>query len=411
MFKHFRTKYGISRPIFLLGAASLFTDAASEMIYPLLPLFLTQTLGASAMFVGLVEGVADSTAAITKYLFGWLSDRLKKRTPFVVAGYTIANLVRPLIGVTGAPWHVLALRFTDRVGKGMRTAPRDAWLAGLAEHHKRGTIFGFHRAMDHAGAVVGPLLATAFLWFYPGQLRPLFLLSIVPGFMAAGFVIAAKKASPEPTKVYPESESPHLPIVMPSALKRYLAVLAIFTLGSSSDVFLLLKLQTVGLETKWIPLAWSALHVVKSLGSIPGGRLADRIGRRPSITLGWLTFAGVYMVLGISNRIEVVIAAFLLYGLFPALTESAEKALVSELVDDNARGTAFGLHNLITGLGAFPASFLFGYLWTEGGPRLAFFTGAAIALIACLSLSLLSLPNHLDRAIGPGRDRSGHAPD
>lgn len=411
MLNRFKEKYGVTKPVFLLGAASLFSDAASEMIYPLLPLFLTKHLGASAVFIGLVEGVADSTAAIAKYLFGWLSDRLRKRTPFVVGGYAIANLFRPLIGISGVPWHVLILRFADRVGKGMRTAPRDAWLASLSERQKRGTIFGFHRAMDHAGAVVGPLLATTFLWLYPGQLRLLFLWSIVPGLMAAGFVIAAKKASREPIKSYPESKPPVSPIVIPPTFKRYLAILSVFTLGSSSDVFLLLKLQTAGLEIKWVPLSWSALHIVKSLGSIPGGRLSDRIGRRRSIALGWLIFAGVYVVLGMSDRMDLVITAFLLYGLFPALTESAEKAFVSELVHENARGTAFGLHNLVTGLGAFPASLLFGFLWTNGGPQLAFLTGAALALVACFFLSSLSLPNHFDRAIGAGGYRGRDAAD
>ncbi len=385
-----KTPYGISKPVLFLGIASLFSDAASEIIYPLLPLFLTQSLGASVVFVGLVEGIADSTAAVTKYLFGWLSDRLRKRTPFVVAGYTVANLFRPLIGLAGAPWHVLALRFTDRVGKGMRTAPRDAWLAGLAEHHQRATIFGFHRAMDHAGAVIGPLAATAFLWFYPGQLRSLFLLSMIPGLMAAVFVMAAKRNSPEPTKLDSLSETPRLPRTLSLTFKRYLAVLSIFVLGSSSDVFLLLKLQSAGLDTKWIPLAWAALHAVKSFFSLPGGRLADRIGRRPSIHLGWLVFASAYIILGLSNRIEIVFAAFLLYGLYPALTESAEKAFVAEMVQDDARGTAFGFHNLVTGLGAFPASLLFGYLWTTGGSSLAFLTGATLALSA--SLLLLFLP-------------------
>lgn len=378
----------ISKPVLFLGCVSFFTDAASEMIYPLLPLFLTEHLRASALFVGLIEGVAESTAAVTKFLFGWLSDRLRKRTRFVVAGYTLANTIRPLIGLATSPWHVLLLRFTDRIGKGMRTAPRDAWLAELADHNTRGKTFGFHRAMDHAGAVVGPLLATAFLVFYPGELRPLFLVSLIPGLIAVGFIIAAKKTSLGPIKPVAAVSTISLSASIPSSFKKFLAVLLLFTLGNSSDVFLLLKLKLSGVDIKWIPLLWSALHVVKSLFSFPGGHLADLIGRRHAIALGWALYAAVYFILGSTNHTWIVISAFLLYGLYPALTESAEKALAAEMVSPSIRGTAFGLYNLVIGLAALPASLLFGFLWTQGGPRLAFYTGATLALLASLALYL-----------------------
>lgn len=396
----------ISKPVVFLGLASLFTDAASEMIYPLLPLFLSKELGASAAVIGLIEGVADSTSAVSKFLFGWWSDKLRKRTRFVAAGYLLANLVRPLIGLALQPWHVLTLRFTDRVGKGMRTAPRDAWLASLAGEHKRGLVFGFHRGMDHAGAVIGPLVATLFLAFYPGELRPLFLISIVPGLAAVGFILAAKRASTEPAQWDARTETPHFSAAVPPAFKHYLLILSVFVLGSSSDVFLLMKLQEAGLDIKFIPLAWSALHVVKSLMSVPGGWWADRVGARPSILMGWVVFAVSYTTLAMSDRLTIVIGAFLLYGFFPALTESAEKAYISKLVPDHARGTAFGLHNLVTGLGAFPASLVFGYLWTAHGPQTAFLTGAALAASAVILLLFLkpASTNHFDGTMGSRSD-------
>ncbi|MCG3204471.1 MAG: Multidrug resistance protein MdtH [Elusimicrobia bacterium] len=383
------SRFGIPKSAFFLGVVSFFTDAASEMIYPLLPLFLAQQLGASAAFIGLVEGVADSTASVAKFYFGWLSDRLKKRTRFVVMGYSIANLFRPLIGLALFPWHVLVLRFIDRIGKGMRTAPRDAWLSGLVDHHRRGTIFGFHRAMDHAGAVVGPLLATLFLWFYPGNYRSLFLISVIPGICAVYFIVLAKRASNEPPRPKGPLVTPRLAAALPLMFKRYLMILMVFTLGSANDVFLLLKLQSIGLAPKWIPVSWALLHVIKSLCSMPGGKLADRIGYRHAILMGWMVLGGVYLLLGFFTHPAIVLVVFLFYGLYPALTESAERALIAGLVADESRATAFGIHNLTVGLCALPAGLLFGYLWTVGGPRLAFWSGASLVFLASLALSIL----------------------
>jgi MFS family permease len=384
-------KFKIPRPLFFLGLASYFTDAASEMMYPLLPLFLTSVVGASFMFVGLVEGVAESTAAYAKYFFGWWSDKTKKRTRFVIGGYMVANTVRPLIGLATAPWQVLALRFTDRIGKGMRTAPRDAWLAGLVPSDMRGRAYGFHRAMDHAGAMTGPLIASAFLFLFPGQLRTLFLVSIVPGLVAAFCILLAHWAH---KGTAPVEEKPFLGkpgAVLPSAFKRYLAVIFIFTLGGSSDAFLLLKLSAAGVDGKYIPLLWSALHVVKSSTSLLGGQLADQVGRKPAIVLGWLWYAAIYLALGLVESRFLVIAIFLAYGLYYGLTESAERALVAEMVSPEARGRAFGLQNLMEGLGALPASLLFGFLWKAASPFLAFAVSAAFALAAALLMAAIPL--------------------
>ncbi len=386
--------FKVSRPLFFLGLASFFTDAASEIVYPLLPIFLTSTLGASFMFVGLVEGVAESTAAFTKYFFGWWSDKAKKRTRFVIGGYTLANTVRPLIGLATAPWHVLGLRFTDRIGKGMRTAPRDAWLAGLVAPETRGRAYGFHRAMDHAGAVTGPLLAAAFLFFFPGELRALFLASVVPGLVAV-FCIAlahwAHKKSPAAPEEFPGDAA--APVELPAGFKRYLAVIFVFTLGGSSDAFLLLKLADAGVPAPAIPLLWSGLHVVKSSTSFLGGALSDRLGRRPVIISGWLLYAAVYLALGLATSTAVAVGIFLVYGLYYGLTESPERALVAEMVPAAARGRAFGLQNLVEGLGMLPASLLFGFLWKTHGSPTAFAASAAFALAGAGLMAMLSLDN------------------
>jgi MFS family permease len=387
------TPFKITRPIFFLGLASFFTDASSEIVYPLLPIFLTSVLGATTMFVGVVEGVAESTAALTKYLFGWWSDRVGKRTRFVIGGYALANSVRSLIGLATSPGQVLALRFTDRIGKGMRTAPRDAWLAGLAPSEARGRAFGFHRAMDHAGAVTGPLLATGFLFLFPGQLRPLFLWSLAPGLVAILCVVAARwtgaPSAERPAAPAPEA-APRVPV--PAALRPFLAILFIFTLAGSSDAFLLLRLNDVGVDARYIPLLWSALHVVKVVASVLGGRFADQVGRRTSIVAGWMWYGAIYAALGLVDSRAWAVGIFLAYGIYYGLTESAERALVADMVPPSARGRAFGLQNMVEGLGKLPASLLFGYLWKAFGATTAFGTSAAFAFIATVLLLLWRRP-------------------
>jgi MFS family permease len=250
----------------------------------------------------------------------------------------------------------------------------------------RARAYGFHRSMDHAGAVIGPLLASTLLFFLPGNLRFVFMLSIVPGLAATACVFAARRSqrnisssdAPVPRS---EANNASLP-PLPPALRSYLGILFIFTLAGSSDAFLLLKLSRSGVDQRVIPLLWAALHVVKSLGSLAGGRIADRIGRRPSIALGWLWYAAVYATLGLSDNTAVAITIFLAYGLYYGLTESAERAFVAGVAEEGARGRAFGLQNLIEGLGAFPASLLFGFLWKAFGPVAAFFTAAGLAAIA-----------------------------
>jgi MFS family permease len=382
-------RYGLSRPVWLLGWVSFFTDTASEMVYPLLPLFLTRVLGAGAMSLGVIEGVAEAANSVLKIVSGWLADRSGTPKRLVLAGYGLSSLIRPLIAIVTAWPQVLALRFTDRLGKGIRTAPRDAMLVGLAPPDRRGRVYGFHRAMDHAGAVVGPLVASAYLYFHREAYRSLFAWTLVPGVI----VILVLWRVPEQRRGSERGVAPLATHPAWAHLTRrfYLAVavILIFSLGNASDAFLLLRLGDLGVASVWIPLLWSALHVVKTTSSVLGGALSDRLGRRTLIGLGWLWYAAIYAGFGYFDKLPVVIAVFLSYGLYFGLTEGVEKAWVVDMTPTAHRGTAFGIYNAAIGFGGLAASILFGALWTRVSPRAAFLTGAALALLASVLLGLL----------------------
>lgn len=382
------------RNVLALAAVSLLTDTATEMTYPLLPVFLASVLGAGALAVGAIEGAAESTAALLKLASGWWSDRLARRKPLVVAGYALASAVRPLIGLAGSAGQVLAIRVADRVGKGIRGAPRDALIADSVDPAIRGRAFGFHRAADHAGAVLGPLIAFGLLQGLGLDLRTLFLLTAIPGALAVAVLVAGvrEKARPAPAAEQAPAAKPR-PSLARTGLDRsfwaYLAVLLLFTLGNSTDAFLLLRATDLGVPAALVPILWAFLHVVKSASSTPGGALSDRFGRKPLIVAGWLVYAGVYLGFARADAAWQVWALFGVYGLFFGLTEGTEKALVADLVPAARRGAAFGWYNLALGLGALPASLLFGAIWDRWGAPAAFGCGAAAALLAAAGLALV----------------------
>jgi MFS family permease len=386
------SRFGLSRPVWLLGWVSFFTDMASETVYPLLPLFLTQVLGAGAMSLGVIEGAAEAANSALKILSGWLADRWRSQKKLVLLGYGIASAVRPLIGLATAWPQVLAIRFSDRLGKGIRGAPRDAMLADFAPANARGRVFGFHRAMDHAGAVTGPLLATAFLYFYPGNYRTLFFLTIIPGIIVILFILGVPERGQ--TGIKPGSNRGLTPGVWNLGRRFYLAmtVILLFSLGNASDAFLLLRMSDLGVKAVWIPLLWSALHVVKVVSSLVGGALSDRFGRRGLIALGWLWYALVYAGFGYFDSPATVIAIFLSYGLYFGLTEGNEKAWVADMSPAHARGTAFGIYNAALGVGTLAASLIFGAIWTRISPHAAFLTGAGLAICASILLFTLFAP-------------------
>ncbi len=390
----------IPKTVLYLGFASLLTDIASEAIYPLLPLFLSQEIGASAFFIGTIEGVAETTASLVKLFSGYLSDRFRSRTPFVFGGYLISGFARPLIGIAVTPLQILFIRFFDRVGKGIRGAPRDAMIGAVSDPQSRGRNFGFHRSMDHAGAVIGPLLATTFLFLYPGQYRALFLSTVIISIFTLLFLFRSRNEFKKAQVTDDEQVSKLDPqalkglqktwLLFPKKFKIYLLVLVFFTLGNSADAFLILKLKESGVDLKFIPLCWGALHVVKMFSTYYGGVLSDRLGRVALISTGWILYAALYFGFAFAIQPATVIALFLAYGLYYGFTEGPEQAFVVDLVPKNLRGTAFGLFHIILGIGALPASLLFGFLWKEFGSHTAFIVGASFAMLASLLLKIFS---------------------
>ena len=376
-----------------LSVVSLLNDLASEMIFPLLPIFLVGTLGAGPRLLGVIEGVAESTASLMKLVGGWISDRIGRRKSIVVWGYGVATIARPLVALAAAPWHVLAIRFSDRVGKGIRTAPRDALLAASVDDAWRGRAFGLHRAADHLGALAGPLLASLVLLLAPGRLRLVFALALVPGLIAlAVLLLLVRERVDDPAAARTRTSDQDASVDARPRLHRpmlpYLAVLVLFTLGNASDAFLLLRAADLGVPVAAVPLLWSALHVSKSGWSIVGGWLADRIGPAHSIVAGWIVYAAVYAGFAVASDAWHAWALFLAYGLFHGLSEAPEKVLVARLAPPARVASAFGAYHFAIGLAALPASLLFGALWQAFGAPVAFFAGTAIALLAALALPL-----------------------
>ena len=373
----------------VLAAVSFLTDASSEIIYPLLPIFLTTVLGTSAAAVGAIEGAAETTSALLKLASGWWSDRASRRKPLVVAGYALASLARPLVAVAQSAAQVLAIRLTDRVGKGIRGSPRDALIAESVDPAIRGRAFGFHRAADHAGAVVGPLIAFALLRWEQLPLRTVFLFAALPGVLSVIVLVLGVRETPRHARAASATKKagvPSLDVSLGRAFWTFLASVLLFTLGNSTDAFLILRANQLGVSVALIPILWAALHVVKSAASVPGGALSDRFGRKPLILAGWAVYAAVYIGFGRATETWHAWALFLAYGTFFGLTEGTQAALIADLVGQARRGTAYGWYYLAVGIGALPASVLFGLIWDRVSPRAAFDVGAGLAFAAALVL-------------------------
>lgn len=363
--------------VYVLGAASLLNDAASEMVVPLLPVFLTATLGAAPVAVGVVEGAADAVAAVVKLVGGHLADRTGRHRPLVIGGYSLSNLVRPLIALSGSATMVLGVRVVDRIGKGIRTSPRDAILGGLVPPADRVRAYSVHRAMDHAGAVVGAILAWAALQFFAEDLRTVIALSVVPGVIAVVMIALFVPEPEHPVKVEPVRLG-----AIPPPLKRFLVAAGVLALGRASDTFLLLRAgqQDVGLAG--LPLLWMLLHLVKSATSLGSARVADTLGRRGTIAAAWAVYALIHVLFSQVSGAIGVATLFVVYGTYHGLSEGAERALVAGLVPSHQRGTAFGCYHLVTGILALPAGLIFGGIWTAVGAPAAFLSSAAMAVAA-----------------------------
>lgn len=400
--------------VWALSAVSFLTDASSEIIAPLLPIFLTTTLGASARMVGVIEGAAEAVAALLKLASGWWSDRAKRRKPLVVWGYTLSSVVRPLMALSMTASQVMAIRLADRVGKGLRGPPRDALLAASTPPANRGRAFGFHRAADHAGAVVGPLIAILCLSWFGMSVRDVFWVAAIPGALAVIVVfvwVGEVRPTTDDVAGRPEVRAAHdaAPATsaenaragLPADFSKVMVAIAVFTLGNSTDAFLILRANQLGVPVAMIPLLWMALHAVKSASSTPGGALSDRVGRAPLIIGGWVLYALVYVGFAMADQAWHAWTLFGLYGLVFGLSEGTEKALVADLVPAGVRGRAFGWYQATIGVMALPASLVFGIVWDRYGASAAFTMGAALACFASLLLALfLGLgPVRPDRAL------------
>jgi MFS family permease len=429
----------IPQAVIMLGIVSLFTDAASEMIYPLIPVYIA-ALGSGAILLGVIEGIAETTASMFKLLSGIYSDRIGKRKLLVLTGYSISSLVRPLTGLVTSAWEIIFIRMSDRVGKGIRTAPRDALIASSVDESIRGKSYGFHRAMDNTGAVIGPVLAIiTLLILFAGfgmkdsltALRWTFILAIIPGILAILTIILFVKES-----VPKNTNERHFSFSFKNLdknFRNYLLVMILFTLGNSSDAFLLFRVQEAihksGAVVKlvngiaplqvmisnfgdeaarskvinilFLPLVWAFFHIIKVLFSIPLGSLSDRTGRKKVINVGWGIYAFVYfsfsLLVFLSPDIQIIATfiLFAIYALFYAFTEGAEKAFVADLVRDEDRGTAFGLFSFSIGMGALPASIIFGFLYSffdsrfpGFGGTVAFGFGGTMAVVSMILLAL-----------------------
>jgi MFS family permease len=386
----------IPRPVWLLGWSSLFNDAATEMIYPLLPVYLSRALGAGALSLGIIEGVAEAVNSVLKIGSGYVSDRWTRRRPIVIAGYLLSSVARPFVAATTSWTQVLLIRSLDRTGKGIRGAPRDAMLAQFAPVADRGRVYGFHRAMDHVGAIVGPLIASALLWCAPGEYRLVFALTMIPGAAAVSLLLfvpepeaGTRAASVSNVPAGAKGLAPHTERRLPRRLRAFLSVLLLFSLGNSADAFLLLRVSEALGSATFIPLVWSAFHIVKASLSTWGGALSDRLGRKRGILVGWLIYAVVYLGFATAVSAGALLAWFLVYGVYFALTEGAERALVADLVPADRHGAAFGVYNATLGVGALAASVMFGVLYEQFGARAAFGTGAGLAAAAASALVLV----------------------
>lgn len=372
--------FGFSRNIFFTGLTSFLTDTSVKMVYSVMPMFLL-SIGASKTSLALIEGIAESTASLIKAVSGFWSDRIGKNKPFMLIGYGLSALIIPLYTFVVSPFQVLILRFTERFGKGIRTAPRDSLIAGSIEKGDSGRSFGLQKAMDNSGAIAGPLIAFFMLSALPGNYRLIFLIAGVPALLAI-IVIAfgireAGKQKDELFKVFHVSD-------FPARYWFFLVIVFIFTLGNSTDALLLVKANEAGLKVAFIPLVFLLTNAVSVVASIPVGSLADRTGKEKILIAGFMIYALVYFGFGFSGEKGTIVALFALYGLYSAATDGIQKAFISDIIDKNKKGTGLGIYNALLGLTLLPASLIAGLLYDRVNSSVPFYFGAATAAVSAI---------------------------
>ncbi|MDR3611197.1 MAG: MFS transporter [Ignavibacteriaceae bacterium] len=380
----------IPRQVLLLGLVSLFTDMASEMLYPVTPIFLSGVLGASMAIIGLIEGLAEVTAGILKGYFGFLSDKLGKRSIFVVIGYSLSAISKPLPGLLPSTIVVLLSRVTDRIGKGVRTAPRDALLAGYSEGGNSGTIFGFHRGMDTMGAVIGPLIALMLLKIYSNNFGLIFLIAFIPSVAAIGVTLLIKdrkaEGKPRSGKLFPIGFWKEAP----RDYKMLTILFTLFSLVNSSDVFLILRSKEISHSNSSAILVYVFYNLIYAGLSYPAGIFSDKFGKKNVLIAGLVIFSGVYFGFGLTSRIGLIWGLFFFYGVYAAFSEGILKAWVSDLVPDNKRGSAIGLITMLSGFAIMLGSLLTGVLWDKFGAQVPFILSGIVSLVVAVFLYILN---------------------
>ncbi len=375
--------FGLSRNVFFTGLVSFFMDVSSEMIYPLVPLFLAGVLGVNKSVIGLIEGIAESVASLLKVFSGWFSDRLGRRKYLMAVGYGISTLSRPIMGLAGAWQQVLGARLVDRIGKGIRTAPRDAIIAESTGTTHLARAFSFHRSMDTLWAVVGPSLALLLLGFFHSGYRKIFWLSIIPAVAAVLVILVFIRETSRP--LTGRSQRPRMTFSHFDWKVRFFIVIAtLFALGNSSDVFLILRAGQVGIRTAMIPAVYLLFNLVYALSGVPAGVAADRFGRKRIILLGFVLFAFVYAGFARAGSPASVWALFAVYGLFMGLTEGVQKAFLATIIPPDFKATAFGVYATAVGMAMLPASLIGGWLWDRFSPAATFYFGSATAALSAL---------------------------
>lgn len=386
----------LSKNVKALGIVSLLNDASTDMIYPLIPIFLTKVLGASFVTVGIIEGIAESTASLLKVFSGWLSDKLRQRKSLAVIGYSLSMISKPMLAFAQSSLHVLAVRFFDRFGKGIRQAPRDALIAESTPDGMLGYSYGFHKAMDTIGATLGPLLAFLILPVLNNNLRSLFLLSFVASFFAVltlGFFVKEKKEKQIAHVIHKLTFKS-----LPATYKLFLLAIAVFTIGNSSDAFLFLRAQNLGISPTLIPVLYALANIFFAGLAIFFGRLADRIGAKKIFLAGYLVFAATYFGFGLARSSFAIWLLFPLYGVFSAMTDSIQKTITVQIADPDWKGTMLGLTHTTIGIFQLPASVIAGFLWQKTNASAPFYFGSATAIIAAILLSFVFLSTKRKRA-------------
>ncbi|MFB0518130.1 MAG: MFS transporter [Acidobacteriota bacterium] len=376
--------WGINKNVFALGLMSLFTDISSQMIFPLVPLFLSNVLGAGKGIIGLIEGVAESTASLLKVFSGWLSDKMGRRKFLIFGGYSFSAVSKIIFALSTIWQHVLVGRFLDRVGKGVRTSPRDALIADSISRERRGRYFGFHRMMDSLGGVIGTLLAYFFLSRFHSNYRQVFLIAIAPAVVAVLFILKVKEKRPLPegTQRLPLKEFR----LVDKRFKLFIAISLLFSLGNFSFAFFILKAEEMGVAVSLIPLVWLVYNIAFAVSATPMGALSDRVGRKKVLALGYALFGGVSLGFLLTGSPLYVWLLFAIYGVFMAVFESVSRAFASDLARPEMRGTALGIYHTTVGLAAFPANAIAGLLWRSWGSLAIFSYGAGLAFFSSLLL-------------------------